>query len=301
MRGGERDACASTPIPRNMAELVALGRALRIPGVARLISNGTMMHELRLGDKRVQLYGSKNDKMFDLLRKEFGRDTYGLLRYREDDTGTLLDIGGHVGSTALFFHQLHPAQRLHVFEPAPLNFFYLAYNAMHNNAAAHMRIYHAGLTRDGASFTIEYSPDDTTSTRHAGLGHTWGKLRKVYAEVPAWSVGRLRSCVDLEAVSLIKLDCEGCEFDLVPSMPGFFESEARRIVGEFHEWHLTTHWHEANLSTSSSSNFFRPVRELLCARRNRGGSRYQGRDRIEWLRNCGRAGDVRGRPNKQNL
>ena len=150
---------------------------------------------------------------------------------------------------------------------------YLALNAITNGAdSSKLRLYNRGLSNDDASFTIEYSPDDTTSTRRASLGHTWGKKPKQYRLVYAMSMQQLKQCLPLDNVGLVKLDCEGCEFEVVPSNTRFFSTWKRRVVGEFHAWHLKQPGHTGNVS----DKVIRDVKALLCNRRRRVEDRISG-------------------------
>jgi len=217
----------------------------------------------------------RHDRMFGMLKNELWRDAYGLHKFKEvDGRGITLDIGGHIGTTALMMHAMDKRRVIHSFEPAPLNFFYLAWNAMlHNSTRLH--IYYVGLTRDGGVVNIEYSPDDTTSTRRASLGHTWGHMNKLVSASTTWSVGRLQACIDVASTSLVKLDCEGCEFELLLSLKWLFRRRSLRVVGEFHHWHLSQPGHEANLSLDLAKKSMR----VLC-------TRNRTFDRIEWLKGC---------------
>ena len=259
--------------------LLNLARTLQLPNPNALIRHSPVT-VVKLGSElsrstnvNVTLHSYPEDRMIRMLQKEAERDAYDLAsRITEGD---LLDVGGHIGLTALLFHKLHPTAHVYVFEPAPLNFFYLAYNAMRNGAdSTRVHLYNRRLSKDGESFVIEYSPDDTPSTRRASLGHSWGSHTKHYHIVHTLSMKQLWNCLPLHHVGLIKLDCEGCEFDLVPSEPRFFSARARRVVGEFHGWHVTQPGHAGNVS----QKLIQKVKTLLCNRER------SAEDRLEWLR-----------------
>jgi hypothetical protein len=78
------------------------------------------------------------------------------------------------------------------------------------------------------------------------------------------SMQQLKQCLPLDKyVGLVKLDCEGCEFEVVPSNTRFFSTWKRRVVGEFHAWHLKQPGHTGNVS----DEVIRDVKALLCNRR----------------------------------
>jgi len=101
---------------------------------------------------------------------------------------------------------------------------------------------------------------------------------RVVGEFHHWHLsqpGRLQKCIDVDSISLVKLDCEGCEFELLPSLKWLFRKRSVRVVGEFHHWHLSQPGHEANLSLHVARTSMR----VLC-------DRNRASDRIEWLKKC---------------
>ena len=91
------------------------------------------------------------------------------------------------------------------------------------------------------------------STRRASLGATFGRLPKEHATVRSIRLHSLLRHCGIGPVSVLKLDCEGCEFDLVPPMPDFFGG-VPRIMGEFHARHVRDRFmrgHEGNVSESA--------------------------------------------------
>jgi FkbM family methyltransferase len=270
--------CKHTPIPRHTGDLLRLPAAqdLLTMGVDPLaLLSSSPLEQLCLASHCKPFRRHKDDRMFRMLKEEFRRDAYGLQEFKErDGRGATLDIGGHIGTAALMMHALDKHRLIHSFEPAPLNFFYLAWNAMLHNSTR-LYIYYAGLTRDGGMIKIEYSPDDTTSTRRASLGHSWGTMNKLVSSSTTWSVGQLQECIDVPSTSLVKLDCEGCEFELLSPLRWLFLRSSVRVVGEFHHWHLSQPGHEANLSLNVAQTSMR----ILC-------NRNRSSDRIEWLKGC---------------
>ena len=225
-----------------------------------------------------------------VLRPEARRDSYGFEEHRDrDSAGAMLDIGGHVGLAALAFHALHPLARVHVFEPAPLSFFYLAWNALANNASETLLLHNAGLSSDGRPFVLEFAPDDSTSSRRAELGATWGRLPKQQHLVPT---KRLTDVLDgctgsggrplRKTLAVLKMDCEGCEFDLVPHEPAFFGDLRFRLASEYHEYHTKRRGHEARNASLLTVNAISQSKAVLC------GRTWACEDRIAWLHGCKR-------------
>mmetsp|Transcript_7527 Transcript_7527/g.16500 ORF Transcript_7527/g.16500 Transcript_7527/m.16500 type:complete len:361 (-) Transcript_7527:365-1447(-) len=275
-------ACRADFTGTTEQDIMLLGRQLGLANVSMLMEQSPRVR-IRMTPRAACADGSctkeltlrfhPTDLAVRKLSAELRRDVYGMLRHRQRDGGVLVDIGGHVGTSALIYAALHPGSHVHTFEPAPINFFYLAWNVIANGWTDAITMRHAGLSTDGAPFELEYSPDDSMSTRRASLGATFGSLPKVTTTVRTVKLHTLLRECGLGKVGAVKLDCEGCEFDLVPSARDFFGSERRRIMGEFHARHVRMKGHEGNVSEEVIASTWR----LLCERPKGRG------DCVEWL------------------
>jgi FkbM family methyltransferase len=149
---------------------------------------------------------------FKVLDEMFFRGEYDVSL--SEPPSTIIDLGGHVGVSALFFRRRWPASRILVVEPSPKLF---------------------GLLVDNVG------PLDV-ETRHAALSATSGPVEFVEGDA-SWT-GTTRSSPDGrvpgvtldellgEPVDLLKLDVEGAEFDAVPAARNLHNAAV--IVGEGH-------------------------------------------------------------------
>ena len=64
-------------------------------------------------------------------------------------------------------------------------------------------------------------------------------------------------------LDFIKLDCEGCEVELIPMIIAIYTKNPDcHLAGEFHEWHLRTRSNVSNISIKKTRN-------VLCKFHNR--------------------------------
>jgi hypothetical protein len=107
------------------SELLRVAHALKLPNPSKLMDKSPTTDVVLGADKHsgrnvsLKIFHHWDDKMVGMLKGEAARDEYDLERHTSE--GDLLDIGGHIGVTALFFHKLHPTSQVYIFEPAPLN------------------------------------------------------------------------------------------------------------------------------------------------------------------------------------
>jgi len=259
---------------RTDKDVVALGVRLGLRNVVE------MMRSARGGVIRlagtpifVTIRTSSTDKALSDLRYEGMADTYGLLERRlavpHNGRGHLLDIGGHVGTTALLYAKSHPGEMVYTFEPHPVSFFFLAWNAVANNLTSSLVMRNTGISSDGKPFAMSYAPDGNSmsSVRAAKGGNLRVPMTRTLT-LRELSVGR---CIPFENIASIKLDCEGCEFDVVPNMKDFFASTSVRVFGEYHAFHASHG--RLGWTTQQIQDTWR----VLCSRDKQRG------DCIEWL------------------
>ena len=217
--------------------LVVLARKLRIPDPEVVISNARQI-ALDLGSKKAILYASGVDRspmLRRIMTMGIKYEPYGL-ESLPPLNGDILDIGSHIGTTAISLALLHPQVTVHAFEPAPLNFFFLAWNIAANGLAGRVIPRNLAFNRDATPIRLDYSPDDSTSTRARAFGKSKGRLPGIVHFVPAVRLQTfLAACgIGTRGVPFVKLDCEGCEYDLVPDNEQFFLKTAERLRGELH-------------------------------------------------------------------
>ena len=195
-------------------QLLELARNMGLDGESLMRESQEMRIPLgRNGGTVATLRAHRNDTSLErVLRPETRRDLYGLLEHRAWDGAhtmpSLLDIGAHVGLSALLFLALHPAARVFAFEPAAVSFFYLAWNIAANNATS-VVLRHSGLSSGGLPMAFEYSPDDSTSSTGTAYGRAFGRLPVQRDVARTLSLSEVvRSC-GVRNITLVKLDCEG--------------------------------------------------------------------------------------------
>jgi len=143
----------------------------------------------------------------------------------------ILDIGSNIGTSILFFHEQFPAAKIYGFEPHPDTFLVLQKNVgtipsveIFNYAlgAIDKKI---SLSFDGADFSGFGAKEATSSP----LGTI------TTAECEVRHAGEVMKDLGLDRVDLIKIDCEGAEYDVLSSLPEEMLRHCQWIVGEMHD------------------------------------------------------------------
>lgn len=174
---------------------------------------------------------------------------------------TVLDIGANVGDTSIQLHRLNPEVNVVALEPMPYTYFFLVWNLVANGVPLlrehdfqseyrheHRRAdggkswrrprggvlpIHAGATADGRTVALEWNERYSKNAKEGVPGSKTARFHNVTTrQIPALLAGL---GLHERRLPLLKIDCEGCEFDVLPQLEqsGLLE-RIDRLVGEIH-------------------------------------------------------------------
>lgn len=171
------------------------------------------------------------DGVQDILKEVFVDDCYHIedLAKSGYKVETVLDIGAHMGFFAALIHHFWPQSNVICVEPqADL---------------------HPLLNRPNQSVQAAIRHDGKTQFLVApktGGSMVYDPTVNIFTEIPSWykteqvSVMTYLQLLDTAKIpreapiDLLKLDCEGSEFDILANIPTAQRTKIRRIVGEYH-------------------------------------------------------------------
>lgn len=143
---------------------------------------------------------------------------------------SIVEIGGHVGSTTLYFAHKAPDARIAVFEPSPRNFAILRKNVEDNRLAGRV-----------TPFQMAVSGEKGEKTFHL-MGTTGGNSLFAYGDGGTTITVRTTTLQDvfveqgIERCDLLKLDCEGAEYEILYGASDELLSRIGNIVLEYHHF-----------------------------------------------------------------
>jgi FkbM family methyltransferase len=145
-----------------------------------------------------------------------------------------IDIGGYIGDFTLYLAHYLKA-RVFTCEPIPENYAMVMKNVKANGLENQIRVYHAGAGY-GESLTINVSREKQEIHASAFM---YADADKVV--VPLVSPERIIEENKLDHIDLLKIDCEGMEYELLGTMQDATLQAVRYLV---FEWHKIENWEQ---------------------------------------------------------
>jgi FkbM family methyltransferase len=189
------------------------------------------------------------------------------------DPKVILDIGSNIGTSILFFHEQYPRAKIYGFEPNPETFQVLQTNV---RSIPSVEIFNQALGASNAKVSVQFDGAD--------FSRFMGKLEDAdlsgpvtTAECDVRHAGEVMKNLGVTQVDLIKIDCEGAEYDVLTALPNEMLRECKWIVGEMHDVSafkllaLLAPYFDLDLKKRMFAPFFRfHACNLTCARELQG-------------------------------
>jgi FkbM family methyltransferase len=179
-----------------------------------------------------------------IMQAILGEDEYRLASIYPI-TGWVLDIGAHVGTVGIAIAIDNPDARVVAVEALPQNVASIEANIELAGVTGRVLVEAAGAT-DSRHKTVDvtYSYDSVTGVDQGYLdqcryvGNIYRQMpdgptvTSASVTVPGISLSRLLAKYEIDRVELLKIDCEGCEWQFLRSRA---LARVDRIVGEYHD------------------------------------------------------------------
>jgi FkbM family methyltransferase len=189
-----------------------------------LIKSETYILKLRNG-LRIKLRSQKKTGVSDrdIIHEILIEDQYHIKQLIKPGD-TVVDIGAHIGVFSLLASG--SARKVYAFEPVPGNFQLFSQNVALNKIP-NISLFNKAVLGENREVKVYLS--DWNTGAHSIFGHHCS-----YVEIQGITLKDIFENQDIERINLLKLDCEGAEYDIILKTPKEYMRKIDRIILEQH-------------------------------------------------------------------
>ena len=174
-------------------------------------------------------YGSINEIVF--------RDEYVLKEFKSDEANVFIDIGANCGIATIILAKQNPNSIVYSFEPDIRVFNILCKNVVLNNLS-NVKLYNYAVADNGIKsiklgLHPQYSGGNTTCADLNSLTNYFN-CGIDCIDVKCVSFDEIISQNNIKKVKLLKIDCEGAEYEIIYGSKYIKSNIIENIVGEYH-------------------------------------------------------------------
>ena len=175
-------------------------------------------HEVHIEGHKIYLYDLKNSSTLKFVIPEaiFG-DEYNTKKIDFKPGDVVLDIGANVGSVSIMLAKKHPFIKIYSYEAHPVNYQNLLKNIKENNISNIEAFNYAVYSTDNDSIDINLSYTNTGGSNSfidPKSRPDIYSLEHSNVKVPTISLDSIIKNNNIKKIKLLKMDCEGAEFDI---------------------------------------------------------------------------------------
>jgi FkbM family methyltransferase len=179
---------------------------------------------------RVTLSGPETIDLAFLFHEIWVRQVYTPPGYEIREGATVIDVGANIGVFATYAATRAEGVKVYAFEPFPDNVAWLRKN-VEGSGLSNIRIFQQAVAGSTAKRFLESDPEDW-------IMHSLKEEKQDASsgiEVDCISLDDVMSREGIERCDLLKLDCEGSEYEILWNSSPDTLRRVRKIVAEFHE------------------------------------------------------------------
>ena len=165
------------------------------------------------------------------------QNEYILSNFKGLSNKILFDIGANCGIATIIMAKLNPDSIVYSFEPSPYTYELLCENIKLNNLT-NVKTYNQAVMSEEKEFNLllnnTMSGASTLVSNETCFNNYYTSTSKVI--VKSVSFDKFLETNNINNIYLLKIDCEGGEYDILYNSKNFKNNLVNNIVGEFHNF-----------------------------------------------------------------
>lgn len=196
---------------------------------------------VRINGEDYKFYDFVSSETVGFIAREIDSDAYHISEIRFQSGDIVVDVGGNVGIFAIPLAKRFPFLKIFSFEPVKENFESFKKNIEVNGIdEGVITVINRGVTRDGRNITMivdkRKSGNSVMAEIVEGTFMGLGRPQDVFnSTVESVTLSDIFKIFGIERCKLFKIDCEGCEFEVLNDVDTEFFDKIDCFRGEFHD------------------------------------------------------------------
>ncbi|MDR2432472.1 MAG: FkbM family methyltransferase [Puniceicoccales bacterium] len=196
-------------------------------------SRGFSLHKVLLKDQYFMFCDLITSDTVPMIANEVGDNSYDFssIDFKEGDV--VIDIGGNVGMISIFLAKKYPFLRIYAFEPVKENFENFKRNIKLNKIPdGVITVENLAVTKDARIVNLNI---DMTNTGGSSLCEEKDVGGFQSCDVQSVTLEDIFEKFALKSCKLLKIDCEGSEYEILYNTDKDILKKCEHMRGEFHE------------------------------------------------------------------
>ena len=194
----------------------------------KIIGKGRIV-KFKFSNKSIKFYYDSKKQLNNtsgLIKEQFIEEQYNWLDVKGKN---VIDIGANIGDSAIYF-ALKGAKHVYAFEPYPYSYRIASQNIRLNKLQDRITLQNEGCGRKKGKIKID--------TNYTNLGSTDLKNFKNGTNINMITLNELIRRFRIIDDAILKIDCEGCEYDVLLAAKNSDLRQFKQIQIEYHYGYL---------------------------------------------------------------
>lgn len=196
------------------------------------------LHSCQINGQWYQFYDTMTSVLVEYVSEEFTKNSvYDFSKIHLEEGDIVIDIGANIGMVSILLALNNPGIKVLSFEPIPRLFEYLLKNIKLYSLENSILPFNFAVsgktstTRMKASFV---DPGGSTMFSEKEMGTS--RIDAIYNNIKTISLDDIFSAHEINKCKLLKIDCEGAEYDILYETKNLTNIEY--VIGEFHTFNI---------------------------------------------------------------
>ena len=152
-------------------------------------------------------------------------EDYKIPEFDVNENDTIIDIGAHIGLFSLFVSDNCKNGKIYCYEPITENYNILMKN-IELNKIKNIIPFNQAVSKENEKIKIYLNSDDSA--------HSIFSSGKDFVQVKSISIKSIFDNNKINNCNLLKLDCEGAEYEIIDSIPEEYFLRINKLIIEYH-------------------------------------------------------------------